>query len=481
MKSIVEQVFHIAQRTPRRLALTDGKRSISYGQLFRGVAYASKKLETEYRLRQGDCIILAANKQISFVYTYLAAHLSGIIVVPIDPETNEKRFSIISDKVRSKLTVGFSSYKSSIDLESFNGEMDFLYEGIVFPESDAIADIIFTTGTTGIPKGVTLTHENIAAAAGNINTFIQNTEDDIELLALPLSHSFGLGRLRCVLSKGAGLVLLGGFVNMKRFYRFIEEYKVSGLAMVPAGWAFIKKMSGERLGDYARQFHYMEIGSAPMPVADKELLCRLFPHTRICMHYGLSEASRSTFMEFHTDHAHLATVGRETPGMSVIILDEQGKPCRTGEEGELCVKGKVVTKGYYRDPEITARSYWGDYFRTGDWGVVDDNGYISLKSRKKELINVGGRKVSPAEVEEVLMQVGGIADCACVGMPDKHGVLGEVVKAFIVLSDKDLDITKINDRISGKLEAYKLPASYSVIDEIPRTSSGKIQRLLLKK
>lgn len=481
MRSIVEQVFRIAQNTPQQTALIDGKRSISYGQLSRGVAYACKKLQKDYYLQQGDCIILAANKQISFVYAYLAAHLSGVIAVPIDPETNERRFSFILDKIRPRLVVGFLNHADSIDIDNFNGELAFLHEEINFPELDTIADIIFTTGTTGHPKGVTLTHRNIAAAAGNINSFIQNTEEDVELLALPVSHSFGLGRLRCILSKGATLVLLGSFVNMKRFYRFIEEYKVSGLAMVPASWAFLKKMSGERLGNYARQIHYMEIGSAPMPTADKRLLCKLFPYTRICMHYGLTEASRSTFMEFHSDYDHLTTIGHETPGMTVAILDEQGNPCRAGEEGELCVKGEAVTRGYYDDPEITAQSFWGDYFRTGDWGTADADGYISLKSRKKELINVGGKKVSPLEVEEVLMQVVGIADCACVGRADENGVLGEVVEAFIVLSDKNLDTTTINDRISGKLEAYKLPAFYSVTDEIPRTSSGKVQRLLLKK
>lgn len=479
-RSIVEELFDIAQKVPEKIALIDGKHTVNYNQLVQGIIYAAQQLKYNYQLKEKDCIILAANKQISFVYTYFAAHLLGIIVVPIDPETNDKRFSFIKNKIQPKLIIGFSNSAESIDLNNFIGEANFNHDDIKFPALDNIADVIFTTGTTGIPKGVILTQSNIAAAAHNINSFIQNKKEDIELLALPISHSFGLGRLRCVLLKGASLVLLGSFVNMKRFYRFIDLYKVSGLAMVPASWAFIKKMSGNRLSDYANQLHYIEIGSAPMPMEDKELLCKQFPKTRICMHYGLTEASRSAFIEFHTDYDHLNTVGHETPGMSIAIFNEQGHLCTTGEEGEICVKGDAVTKGYYNDPINTKESYWNEYFRTGDWGSIDSEGYITLKSRKKELINVGGKKVSPLEIEEALKQVTGIVDCACIGVPDSNGVLGEVVKAFIVLSNEDIDIPFINNCISTKLEAYKRPALYSIINEIPRTSSGKIQRLLLK-
>ena len=126
-------------------------------------------------------------------------------------------------------------------------------------------------------------------------------------------------------------------------------------------------------------------------------------------------------------------------------------------------------------------SFFGDYFRTGDWGYKTTEGYIYLISRKKELINVGGKKVSPIEVEEQLFKISGIADCACIGVPDEEGVLGEVVKAFIV-KDKDSDITfdEIKNQLNGKLESYKLPVHYEWIDEIPKTQNGKIQRGLLK-
>jgi long-chain acyl-CoA synthetase len=217
-----------------------------------------------------------------------------------------------------------------------------------------------------------------------------------------------------------------------------------------------------------------------MPLDEKQLLLTRLPDTRICMHYGLTEASRSAFIEFHQQKDYLHTVGKATPGMQIVIKDEQGQDCPLGVEGEICVKGDAVTKGYYKADAINAQSYWGDYFRTGDWGTLDAEGYITLKSRKKELINVGGKKVSPVEVEDALLTIPAIKDCACIGIPDANHVMGEVVKAFVVTDGSDLDYAQVSQTLGKQLEAYKVPVEYEVVEAIPRTSSGKIQRLLLK-
>ena len=348
-------------------------------------------------------------------------------------------------------------------------------------EIDTIADVLFTTGTTGAPKGVSLSHKNLSAAALNINTFIKNTADDVELLALPVSHSFGLGRVRCVLSKGGTLVLLGSFASMKKFFGCIDRYHCTGFGMVPAGWGYIKKMSGKKLGQYADQLRYIEIGSSFMPVEDKELLCELLPQTRICMHYGLTEASRSAFMEFHSEGKHLNTAGKPSPNVDIKIFDAEGHLLLNGEEGEVCVKGNHVTCSYWNESKDRfAKDFFNGYFRTGDSGYLDEDGYIHLKSRIKEIINVGGKKVSPMEVEDILNSIPGIEDCACVAMPDPEGVMGELVKAFIVTHDESLTDTAILAALKPKLEVYKLPAAIERIDSIPKTASGKVQRLQLK-
>lgn len=488
MKSIVEQIFFHAKSTPNKIAVSDGKRNFSYAQLVQNILFSKNILVNVCSIKKGDCVILASAKELEFVSTYFACHLCGAIALPIDPEINEKRLSVICNKTNPKLIVGLnkqSDYKT-ISYNSFENteSANFIpsVNDIQFPDLENIADIIFTTGTTGLPKGVTLTQKNISAAALNINSFIKNTSEDVELLALPVSHSFGLGRMRCVLSNGQTLILLGSFANMKRFFRYIEEFKVTGFGMVPASWAMIKKLSGNKIADFSNQLKYVEIGSAPMPIEDKQLLCSLLPDTRICMHYGLTEASRSAFIEFHSQNNRLNTVGKETPNMHISICDENGNILPVNTEGEICVEGDAVTTGYFKNTEITRVSFWGKKFRTGDWGQLDNDGYLTLKSRKKELINVGGKKVSPIEVEEVLKEFDFLKDCACVAIPDPNGVLGEVVKAFVVTdAPEKLTIENMSNIIGKQLEAYKLPVQYEVIDAIPKTSSGKIQRLALKK
>ncbi len=490
MRTIVEQIFEHGRKHPDKLALLDGTNTMTYREVCQGILAVSDRLKKEYAMEKGDAVILAADKQLSFVTVYFACHLSGIIVLPMAPDTNDRRFRLIYDKVRPKLVIGFDkaavncrvaalSAFETLDKESGFTEM----EPFSFPSPMDIADIIFTTGTTGEPKGVQLTQKNIAAAAGNINSFVENREEDVEMLALPISHSFGLGRMRCALSKGQTLVILGSFANMKRFFRFMEKYHVTGFGMVPASWAMIKKLSDIKIQEYAGQLRYIEIGSSPMPMEDKQLLIRILPDTRICMHYGLTEASRSCFIEFHKDAGHLDTVGKQSPNMHVEIRNEEGKNIPNGQEGEICVKWDAVTLGYYQMEEENKASFFGDYFRTGDWGIRDAQGYIRLISRKKELINVGGKKVSPAEVEEVLKDMPQIRDCVCVGMPDPEGILGEVVKAYVVLEDMKLDngFEDISREVGKVLEGYKVPVAYEEIKEVPRTSSGKVQRLSLKK
>ncbi len=483
MKSIVEQIFWFGHAQPKKIALCNGSQELTYDELVRGIIFAKELLETRYCIKKGDRVILAADKQVEFVVTYFACHLIEAVVIPIAPDTNTNRYALIKKKAAPNLVVGFQDESvviKSTDFEEFKGMHDsYNMNQVSYPDPESVADIIFTTGTTGEPKGVQLTHKNISAAARNINTFIRNSSSDNEMLVLPISHSFGLGRMRCALSNGQTLVILGSFVNVKKFFRLMKKYQVNGFGMVPANWGLLKRFSGETIGEYRDQLHYIEIGSAAMPIEDKKLLMKLLPNTRICMHYGSTEASRSAFLEFHEESNHLETVGRPSPNMDIIICDDSGCQVPAGIEGEICVSGDAVTSGYLNSAR--EGSFWGNFFRTGDWGIQNQDGYIILKSRKKDLINVGGKKVSPIEVEDVLQSFEFVDDCACIGIADSDGILGEVVKAYIVSSQ----VAKVSydyiDKLIGKrLERYKHPVIYEMIDEIPRTSSGKVQRVLLK-
>ena len=481
LESIEHKIWHWASLLPDKPAVKSGKKSATYLQLCQRVLGARDYFVNQLMLNAGDTIVLAAGKQIEFVYAYFGAHLAGLKVVPVDPATNPDRMAFIIKQTGASLLVGFDGIENNIRTIGLK-EFEELASGFSvpsFPVGNQIADILFTTGTTGKPKGVTLTYDNEAAAARNINEFIGNTGNDIELLALPVSHSFGLGRVRCCLYQGATLILLGSFANVKKLYRTIEEENVTGFTIVPASWRYLKKLTGNKLGDFRNQLRYIEMGSAFFSKEEKEELAGILPDTRVCMHYGLTEASRSTFMEFHQDASHMDSVGKASPHTEIKILDENGVECEAGNEGEICIKGEHVTHGYLDLP--VGDSFFGDYFRTGDWGYKTEDGYVYLISRKKELINVGGKKVSPIEVEEQLLKIPGVEDCACIGVPDDNEVLGEVVKAFIV-KEKGSEITfaDIDEQLTGKLESYKIPVCYEWIDAIPKTQNGKIQRGLLK-
>lgn len=481
MKTIEEQIFDQVQNIPDNVALISWDTEITYSQLWDYCLCAAEKLKQDYHLKKGDRVILSAAGNIEFVYAYFGVHIAGGICVPIDPDTNQTRFEYIEKSTTPVCVMGLlhNVKKETIPFtDVVNGTSKATY---IAPEQSQVADILFTTGTTGAPKGVALSYNNLSAAARNINAFIGNTSSDVELLALPVSHSFGLGRLRCSLSKGATVVMLGTFANVKKFFKEMARCQVTMFAMVPASWGFIKKMSGKYIGKFADQLKFIEIGSSFMPVEDKELLMSLLPKTRICMHYGSTEASRSAFMEFHTYKDNLLSIGKASPNVEIKIFTSRGTPAALGEEGEVCVKGEHVTCSYWNEtPERFASDFYDGYFRTGDCGTMDAEGNIYLKSRIKEMINVGGKKVSPMEVEDILNTIPGIKESACIGIPDPGIVLGEVVKAFIV-ADDNLSDEEIMQQLRPQLEVYKLPVEIERINAIPKTGSGKIQRLSLKK
>ena len=474
--TIEHLIYGHSQTSPQKTALISGDIEVSYAGLWEEIL---KKASWFARFAEkGDRVILSASKSIEFVYAYFGAHLAGLICVPIDPETNFTRLGRILQVSEPKFVVGELRNHGDVEVLPFSDITLDVSSSFGFPEENNVADLLFTTGTTGLPKGVTLTFGNQMAAADNINTFIRNTAEDVELLALPISHSFGLGRLRCVLSKGGTLVMLGSFASMKKFFGEMERCRVTGFGMVPASWSYILKMSGDKIGQFASQLRYIEIGSAFMSPENKQRLMQLLPNTRICMHYGLTEASRSAFISFHDDKEHLMSVGKPSPNTEIAIFAEDGTPAAPGQDGEICVKGGHVCSGYWGEPsEVFEKDFFSGWFRTGDWGHVDPEGYVYMVSRKKEIINVGGKKVSPMEVEEVLDSIDGIEESACIGIPDD--VLGEKVKAFCVCS-KDVDFEQIKKVLMKNLENYKVPECFERVDSLPKTASGKLQRLLLK-
>jgi long-chain acyl-CoA synthetase len=463
-----------------KTAVIMGNNVVSYAQLVENIRKAASFMK-QHGLHRGDKIILSAHKDIEYIYLYFASHILGVVNVIVDAESNEERLRYIEHKIEPAFCFGYTSPSTkSFLFEEINlGNMEPLVESEESISVDDIAEILFTTGTTGAPKGVCLSYGEIYSSASNINEYIGNQSDDIELLGLPICHSFGLGRIRCVLIKGATIVILPNFANVRQYLKAIEQYKITGFGVVPAAWAYIRKMSGTRIAKYADQIRYIEIGSAAMPLDTKKEMLTMFPNTRICMHYGLTEASRNCFIEFH-DEAHLSSIGKPVcDKVDVRIFGPMGELMQVNESGELCVKGNMVLS-HYLDEADNHNAFYGDYFRTGDCGYMDADGYLYLIGREKELINVGGKKVSPMEVEDAIMSLG-VGDCVCVPIKDAQGIIGEQVFCYVLRGSTTLSFEEISQKLSVVLEFYKRPVAYDWIDEIPMTASGKKQRLQVTK
>lgn len=478
---LLDAILHHADTMPDKTAIVMNGMSVSYSSLVDNIKKAAFFL-WKLGLKANDRIILSAHKHVEFIYFYFGAHVLGVTNVIVDAESNESRLLYIEDKVKPSFCFGYKSSNCPSllfdELIFSEIEVNLQVETATFT-SDNTAEILFTTGTTGNPKGVCLSYMNIFSSATNINNYINNTEEDVELLALPICHSFGLGRIRCTLLKGATIVILSSFANVRAFLKAIEDYHITGFGVVPAAWAYIRKISGMRISKYAAQIKYIELGSAAMSLSTKQEMLQIFPNTRICMHYGLTESSRTCFQEFH-DTAHLETIGKPiSDKVEIKIFDAKGNALFPFQKGEICVKGNMVLS-HYLDERDNLNAFWGTYFRTGDCGFVDNEGYVHLLGREKELINVGGKKVSPMEVEDAIISLG-VGDCVCVPIKDESGVMGELVYCFILKGSTSLSFEEISELLSQKLEVYKRPVGYEWIDEIPKTMSGKKQRIMINK
>lgn len=443
---------------------------------------------------KGDRVVLSATTSPTFIIGYFATHLVGGVAVPVDPRIPASRLDFVANAVMPSAiftarSASLSNHacrdfeeldQASIALSSSSAGQDLASD----PNEESAADILFTSGTTGRPKGVVLSHRSIFAAAQQINTFIGNTSEDREVIPLPLSHSFGLGRMRCQILAGGLMVLVDGFSAAGSLFQAMRRFEATGLSFVPAALGVLFKTTGNRLGEFADTLSWIEMGSAAMSPEDKSRLMALLPDTRLCMHYGLTEASRSAFIELHEAKAadRLESVGRPAPGVQLRVADKTGASVPQGERGRILVKASTLMSSYWRDDSSTAAAFQDDWLISGDVGHFDDGGWLYLDAREKDLVNVGGREVSPKEIELILEELDNVAACACVGVPDPQGITGSAIKAYLVPGQRDDPPPKpvmLAKHLRGRIEPYKMPVAFEWVDDLPRTASGKLHRAAL--
>jgi long-chain acyl-CoA synthetase len=485
MQSLVADLRRRATLHPQRPALIMSESVITYAELWdriQAVAldYARAGVVT------GDPILLLGSSTPAFVYGYYAAHCLGAVAVPMDPQAPKSRREELIERTRPKLTFGaVCEHHPRVGPIRALQELCELPSGSVGssdPAIDLLADVVFTTGTMGRPKGVQLSHRNIATSANHINAVICCREGDVEVLPLPLFASFGLGRLRCGLLGGRTLVLVEGFRFPGEILGAIVKHGAVGLSGVPAGFAVLLRFGARGLGALAEQLRYIEIGSTTMPHEHKRALMKYLPKTEIWMHYGLSEASRSAFIEFHRHASKLDSVGLPAPGVRMSIRDAEGRELPAGAAGALWIGGSHVSAGYWDDVAATGCSFVNGWVSTGDLAIVDESGFVHFLGRKDDMIKVGGFNVSPDEIERVLTEHPTIAEAACIGTPDPRRIAGEVVDAFVVASAGLLPVAdkELASWVAARLESYKIPVRFTWLDALPRTPSGKLLRRSLR-
>jgi long-chain acyl-CoA synthetase len=477
---LLARVLGHAARDRARTAIVHSQGIVSYGAFATAVGGAAAALARHFGVRAGDRVLLSAEPSPAFLATYLAVHALGATAVPVDARAPAARLASLATRFSPKVLVA-GEPGGGIPVPVAR------YSELAAPgreprapadlSPEQIADVLLTTGTTADAKAVMLSHRALVKAVLHINEVVGTRAGDVEVLALPLHHSFGLNRARAVLASGATLVLTSGFVDGAELAEALARHRATGFASVPAGIAILMMQGGTRLARLARQLRYLELGSSPMPVEQKRELMRLLPRTRICMHYGLTEASRSAFLSFHEDRERLDSLGRPSPGVEMRVA------APAGETGEIEIRGEHVMSGYWQAPELTAEVLRDGWLRTGDLGRVDPDGYFHLEGRVDEVINVGGRKVLPREIEEVLLGHPAVGECACVGMPDPQGLAGEMIGVWMVPrapAGARPTFSELAKLLREKLEPYKIPRRFEWTDELPKTPSGKVLKHALR-
>jgi long-chain acyl-CoA synthetase len=340
-----------------------------------------------------------------------------------------------------------------------------------------LAVILYTAGTTSTPKGVVLTHKNLYSNAINAAIAHGTKATDITLVALPLSHSFGITTMNKAYKYGNLHVLMRKF-HAGEAFRLIEKYKVTDMPGVPAMFTMMLN-SPESIGHDLSSWKSCLSAGAPFPLANMTAFQQRF-NCKVFEAYGLSEASPAVSTNYHNRPTKPGSIGQPMPDVEVRIVDDQDRNVPSGTVGELLVRGPNVSSGYYKLPAETAKTFKNGWLHTGDMAKMDEDGYLYLVERKKDLIIRGGFNIYPRDIEETLYKHPSVQDAVAIGVPDP--VMGEEIKVYIVLKEGAATAPQeILRYCQDQLAKHKWPKHIDIVKTIPRNPMGKILRKELRK
>ena len=442
-------------------------------------------------IRRGDRVAMALPNGLPGIVTFLAASIAGT-AAPLNPGYKQEEFAFYLDDTNAKVLI-VPPDGGDAARQAAGGKIPILTvemggDGIArlsaasggatasAPSGDDVALVLHTSGSTGRPKRVPLKHRNLAVSVQNIVNTYKLTPDDVSLCVMPLFHVHGLmASTMSTLFTGGTLVVPSKF-NPLSFWRTVRDHRATWYSAVPT----MHQLLLARLGKNnekpagAEFLRFIRSCSAPLPVEAAQRMETVFG-APVLEAYGMTEASHQMASNPLPPAAHkFGTVGPGT-GVRIAIMDPNGNMVSGGKQGEVVIQGPNVIDGYENNPEANASSFTNGWFHTGDEGILDAEGYLRLVGRIKELINRGGEKIGPPEIDEVLLSHPSIAEAVCFGVP--HPTWGEEVAAAVVLKEGE---SATEGDILGycreHLAEFKSPKKIHVVQQIPRTATGKVQR-----
>ncbi|WP_406673263.1 long-chain fatty acid--CoA ligase [Nonomuraea sp. N2-4H] len=476
-----------ARMTPERVALSYRGRDRTYRELLERVYRLACALGGTLGVRRGDRVAFLGVNQPAMVETFFAAGLLGAVFVPLNTRLAEPELRYILEDAEAAVLVlgeerdggglpgrhvGAAEYEELIA----SGSPEPVDEPV---SQDDICLIMYTSGTTGRPKGAMLTHGNLTWNAVNLLVDVPLAHDEVVLISAPMFHIAALAQtlIPCVL-KGGRAVLEPSF-DVDRTYDLIERERVTVMFGVPSMFGFIAQSPRWPTADLSSLRHLL-CGGAPVP----EPLIRTYQERGLTFlqGYGMTETSPGAlFLGAERSVDKAGTAGVPCFFSDVRLVAPDGSPAAPGRPGELYVQGPNVMAGDWRRPEDTAKVLSDDgWFRSGDIGVADEDGYVRISDRINDLIISGGENIYPAEVESALYEHPAVAECAVIGVPDERW--GEVGKALVVLRpDHRAGADDLLKHLDGRLARYKIPKYVEFVGELPKNAAGKLLKAPLRK
>jgi acyl-CoA synthetase (AMP-forming)/AMP-acid ligase II len=468
-----------------------GGPTLSYGKYAEEIERVASLLAGA-GVKPGRPVSIVLVNNLEFMVLFLAVARAGAIVAPLNSAYTVDEFKFFMEDADSQLAIippgahlgrdaanqlGIPVLDVSLDGESVvlsnNGVTATKSSDAQPPSEGDVALFLHTSGTTSRPKGVPLTHANLVKSISNIKNHYELTPEDTSVIVMPLFHVHGLmGASLSTLNSGGSLVIPERF-SASSFWELQKNYSATWYSAVPTIHQILL-MRADDDNAPRESFRFIRSCSSALAPAVFERLEARFG-APVLEAYGMTEASHQMSSSPMPPEKRIpGTVGQAT-GVEVAIMDmaATGQLQKSGEIGEIVIKGENVMHGYNNNPEANAEAFVDGWFRTGDQGFLDTNGYLSLTGRIKELINRGGEKISPLEIDGILLKHPAIAEAVCFAVPDEK--YGEVVHAAVVLKG-DADQEKIRGYCREQMADFKVPDVVYIADSLPRTATGKIQR-----